>query len=339
MNDQMNSLQAQMLELEHLQSYTAGDQMCIAGGAKNVMLGLKAKSRDFWQVPVEELVYLEDFNSRIHDADYHARVRMLADVMKQEGFNPEFPLGGVIINEGGKKVLRIHAGYRRGAAILLANKELREEGAPEDRLILNVPVVVRPEGTSIIDLTVDLVVGNSGDKLKPIEVAAVCKRLSRQGLTNTQISERCQLGGASYVEGLLMLIGGPQAIREMVVAGTISATHAIDVLRTHGDKACEMLQAAQGRAEAAGKTKVTKRFMPGALRNKLVSKASPVMRTAIDAVKVDPGFQNLMPETVTLLEQALELLKQADEREAQMASAAEQAAEQGEEKNTAENEA
>lgn len=65
---------------------------------------------------------------------------------------------------------------------------------------------------SLEDLTVKLFRSNSGLPLTPYETELVCKRLIRYGLELEVVAERMGLGTA-YVDGLLMLVGGPKSIR------------------------------------------------------------------------------------------------------------------------------
>ena len=299
-------------QISRMQIFEEGQTMVISGGVKGVMKGLGAGSSDLWKVPVSELRFLPNFNARIRNERFFANVRRYANSMKREGFKSDKPLGGIILNENGVKTLYIHAGYTRGEAVALANNELLSEGAPEERLIKVVPVIVHPEGTTIEDLTGDLITGNNGEPYAPIEIAIVCQRFKRMGLGNTEIAERCQLASAQYVEGLLMLIGGPVQIRDMVLKEEVSATQAIELLRTQGSGAVDLLTQGLVAAKREGKTKVTRRFLPGAVKQKLVAKSAPVLASALSALRTDPAFGQLMPETLEAINAALVKLDEAE---------------------------
>ena len=60
----------------------------------------------------------------------------------------------------------------------------------------------------------------------------------------------------SYHDALLLLVGAERRVREMVINEEVVAADAIEVLRKHGAKAFEVLQAALAKAQAVGKARV-----------------------------------------------------------------------------------
>ncbi len=294
-----------------------GDQIAVVGGVKNLMKELGASSSDLWKIHPDKLEFLEGFNSRTRDQAYDDRVRALADAMKSEGFNPEKPLGGIIIEINGVKQLRIFSGYRRGEAVKLANKELAEAGLP---IIEHVPVVIRPVGTSILDLTAELVVGNNGDPLRPHEVAAVCKRMMRYGLEPKEIAARLQISSAQYVENLLLYAGASPAIQAMIEHFSVS--HIIEVIKEHGSKALDVLTDTIERSKKAGQ-KPSVKFTPGRLITQAVKKSASNLHSAIGVVTKDPAYASLSEETRKVIEEAMAVIKQAQEKEAALVAGGE----------------
>lgn len=103
----------------------------------------------------------------------------------------------------------------------------------------------------------------------------------------------------------------PHQIRQRVATEIISFTFAVEMILTHKSKALDKILEAQAAAGAAGKVRVTKRFVVGAKFDKAVKKAAPVMFSALTELKADPGFAGLSEETRVKLAELLEQLEAA----------------------------
>lgn len=121
-------------------------------------------------------------------------------------------------------------------------------------------MVVSPKGTSLEDLTVGLVISNSGKPLTPYEVGLVCKRLVGYGWEEKQIGKKLCMT-TQRVNDLLDLVGAPKAVRDLVADGTVSATQAINTIKQHGPEAGAKLQAGAAIAKAKGKKKATSKHI------------------------------------------------------------------------------
>lgn len=141
------------------------------------------------------------------------------------------------------------AGHRRLAATMLAI----EDGAA----INSVPCIPIPKGMGEDDLCADLIVSNSNDPLKALEVAAGIKRLCAFGWEKPQIAERCGFGSVQTVDNYLALLSAPEDVKSMVRSGEVSPSTAREVVRKHGDKAGETLAAAKVQAASEGKSRIT----------------------------------------------------------------------------------
>ena len=108
------------------------------GSIKSAMRDIGAGSRDLWQVNPNQLRTCEDFNVRVLNDQYRARVRYLADSIKANGFYQDQPLAGYVAKEDGADIIYITGGHRRLAGTLLAISEGAE--------IPKVPVVVSQSG-------------------------------------------------------------------------------------------------------------------------------------------------------------------------------------------------
>lgn len=282
------------------------ERQLVPGSLKPAMKEVGAGSRDLWQVPPERLRPIPGFNVRVRNADYEAHIRRLADSMKSEGFYQDKPLAGYVAHEGDEQVIYFYDGHSRHEAALLAISE----GAEIPRL----PVVVSRAGASLEDLTVALVQANNGKPLMAYEVAAVCKRLSRYGWTELEIAKRLGFT-VTYVNDLLLLAAAPHEIREMVIQDRVAATLAIKALKDHGAKALEFLLAAERRAQASGKTKVTAKHAPGAGYQKAVRKSAPQLAAVITDIRHDPGYSALSDDLRQKLEDMIALLEKAKDEE------------------------
>lgn len=275
----------------------------VAGSIKGAMKSADAKSRDLWLVPLRNIRTLPEFNVRIRDEKYLAHLRMITNSIKTEGFYQYSALAGYVANEGGENIIYLTGGHTRFEATGIANQEGAE--------IESLPVIISPPGTSREDLVVALIKGNEGKPLTPYETAIVCKRLVNYGWDIAEIATRLEMA-ETYVDGLLLLIGAPQEIREMVQAGQLAATTAIQTLRSHGSKAVDHLQDGLTRAKASGANRVTAKHLPGSVFKSKVKKAAPAIYETLKNVKADPGYAHISDALRAKLDDLLTKLAEAE---------------------------
>lgn len=274
------------------------DSNLTAGNVKAAMKEAGAVSADLWQVAPDRLRVLEGFNARVKNEAYTGRVRWIADSIKANGYYKDKPLSGFVAREDGVDVIYVTGGHRRHEAVHLAISEGVD--------VPHVPVVIKPKGTGMEDLTVDLIVGNEGEPLTTYEQAVVCKRLAGFGWDSKEIARRVGYSTAQYVDGLLALAGAPLPIRKMVIESVISATTAIEAIKKHGDNATDVLLAA---VVKAGGGRVTAKAMPGAEFKKAVKKQAEPMYTMLTKVQEDPGYDSLSDDLRCMLAALLERIK------------------------------
>jgi ParB family transcriptional regulator, chromosome partitioning protein len=239
-------------ELNANNFYLPLDLNITAGNTKVAMKEAGAGSSDLWKVPPDALHILPNFNVRVRNPEYEAHVRGLADSMKAGGYKQDKPLSGYVAFEDGSQKIYITDGHSRLEAVRLAIHEGAE--------IPRVPIVVAQAGATIEDLTVSLATSNNGKPLSPFELGIVCKRLIGFGWEIKEIAVRLTIS-EQYVRNLLSLMAAPLEIRQMVMEEQISASTAVVILDKHGDKALEVIQAAQERAASKGNGKVTQRHV------------------------------------------------------------------------------
>lgn len=244
------------------------------GNLKAAMAATGSKSRDLWFVPIGDILTIPGFNVRDRDEAYTAHIRAIADSILANGFFAHKPLAGFIEKQGDRNLIRLTDGHSRLEAALLAITE----GAAIEKL----PFVAHPAGTSMEDLTASLATDNSGKPLKPLALARVCKRLMGYGLEKPEVSRRLSIT-RTYVDNLMQLLAAPKTVRDMVASGEVSATMAIQTIKSEGVNAAEKLQAASASAKAAGKSKVTARMLkpkPEAPTDKAASGPLPTPKPA-----------------------------------------------------------
>lgn len=231
-----------------------------------------------YMVPVTALHVREGFNSaREADPGHAAYVRELADSIKGAGFKRDRPL---IVTASADGKLYVNDGHTRLSAVMLANTE----GAGIEAL----PVIDEAPGTSEDDRIAGLILNNSGRPLTQMGQAEVVKRLVGRGLSEDAIAAKVGMSVAK-VRDLLTLTSAPVEIREMVTAGEVSPTLAVQVLKTDGADAVATLKTAKARSKAKGKKKVTKQDVTGQKRKVRNSKPAQLSLTVADVRKsIDP---------------------------------------------------
>jgi len=111
------------------------------------------------------------------------------------------------------------------------------------------------------------------------------------GWDETRIAKR--LGFTeNYVRDLLTLIGAPAKVRELVATDQISATAALKAMATHGDKVITKIEEGLQMAKAAGKSRVTTRYLVDP-SEKVIAKEGPKLYSVVQELRSDPGFVQL----------------------------------------------
>lgn len=254
----------------------------VQGNIKAAMKAAEAPSRDLWQVDLDRIKVIPGYNVRVRNEAYEKRVRWIADSIKANGFKQDKPLSGFVAADGNELVINLVGGHRRLEAAKLA----RSEGVEIARL----PIVIKPSGTSVEDLTVDLMVDNESDPLTPYEVAILVKRMHSYGVEEPEIARRFGVS-ETWVRDLLFLMSLPRELRTMVSEGKISAVNAIKEYQSKGERAIESITKAVEKAAESGKTKVSQKDLdPAAKLTKAVKKqAVPLYKVVSEIYNSDLG--------------------------------------------------
>jgi ParB-like chromosome segregation protein Spo0J len=202
---------------------------------------------DLFRVAPDQLHIKEDWNSRNdNDPENAAHIEGLATSIAELGVKQ--PL--TIYQDAG--IFYVSDGHCRLKAVRLAI----ERGAE----IKTVPVQLEDRYSNEADRIFSQIVRNSGKPLAPFEMGRVFKRLVAFGWTIEEISKKSGIN-RGWVSELLELQASAAEVQEMVVTGKVSATLAIERLKTDGDRAGAVLTQAVATAEAAGKTRATKKHI------------------------------------------------------------------------------
>jgi ParB-like chromosome segregation protein Spo0J len=225
----------------------------IVAGSRDQIREVSTGRGDVYMVPVRSIRVRPGFNdAREADPDYPAHIRELADSIKANGFMRHKTLTGLIASDGH---VYLSDGHSRFAAVQLANSE----GADVEAL----PFMNEVKGTNDIDRTFGLITNNNGKRLTPYGEGLVIKQLIGQGVTEKEIARRLGFN-PQKVSNLLELCAAPRAIVQAVVDGEVSATTAIQVMKSEGVNAVAALEAGKAIAKAAGKSKVTAKHLAAA---------------------------------------------------------------------------
>lgn len=262
------------------------------GNVAAAMKSAAAKAGKVYMVDIEFIRVLDDYNPRVHDSKYDARVDWLVNQYEQVGFLPQHPLSAIVAesitdDENKALVLYLQGGHRRLEAV----HKFNEKRASDDKTrISELPVVVRAPGSATAaELQFALIAENEGDPFTPYEQAVVVRRLlgmSRDGgmetFTAAEVAGR--LGKTErYISDLMALISGPEEIHAMVRTGRIAATLAVQELRAAGDKpeiAVARIKAGLAAVEAAGGSTVTAKYLPAPAPVKANGKAPTTLTKA-----------------------------------------------------------
>lgn len=223
------------------------------GNLKAAMADAGAKNpHSLWSVPPDQLRVIEGFNGRIRTPEYLEHLATVQASIRENGYYQDKPLAGFVAKDNGADIIYVTEGHTRFEAV----RNLITEGMEFE----TIPVVIKPNGTSVEDLTIALVTSNEGRPFTPYETALMVKRLVGMGLDVPTIAKRLAKT-QTYIDDLLTLVAAPKAVRDMVVVGHVSATLAISEVKAHGSQATGRLKAGLEKALAKGKSKVTGKHM------------------------------------------------------------------------------
>lgn len=229
-------------------------------------------------VPIENIRVMDGFNARVRETDdYQAHKAHLGAMILANGYDNSKPLSGFAVEQDGDKIIYLKDGHTRLEAVNdIVNPALGDEP------MKTLPVVVSGQ-PDLVELNVNLIQSNSGRELTPFEKGLVVKRLMGLNLDKKQIAEK--LGYTTrYIDDLLVIVGAPAKVRDLILTGQITSTNALKTLRKDPAKAAEVLTAAVERAKARGKTVAAPKDSTKTSDIKMVRKSFDVSLATGDAM-------------------------------------------------------
>lgn len=203
---------------------------------------LAAGRSDLLQINPELIGVDPDYNVRKFDAANDPEDAALVESIRHNGIRT--PL---TVRLMGERVVVV-AGHRRLAAVTLLNAAGSE--------IKTLPCMPEQRGTTVEDRDLDLITSNSGKPLTELQRAAVFVRLLRHGWSESEIAKRVGVTEQT-VRNQIAIHELPTPIKHMVEAEEVSASLAVQVVRSEGEAAPAVLEEALEIAKAEGKDKAT----------------------------------------------------------------------------------
>lgn len=282
------------------------------GNTKAAASQAGATSADLWMTPYDQIRYDPADNVRPVD---EAWVKELTALMMQHGYDKGSPLHCYVRKEGDRDLFYVYKGQHRYLAAGAAIKAGKDLG--------KIPLVVR--AANEVDRAKMVVDGHHSNRQKaasPLDLAAAIAELrdvhlydQKQICTELGITDQT-------IRDISLLEQAPAGLHDLVRAGSVAGTLAIEEIRAHGgDKALERIVNGLSKAKEAGKSKVTKKHLnvqpashAPAAQTKIGDARAKQLFQALQSVLHDPGFGQLSPGTVygvhaalTGLEDLLEL--------------------------------
>ena len=238
--------------------------------------GIKAgevKRADAMKVRIEDIHEEPGFNLRRENEDLEASIDALADYIAQGGIVP--PLEVRPREDGGCWVVD---GHRRRRAYLRAETRGATIRDADGNLWVSIVAFTGNDA----DRVARIITSAESRGLTQLEIAEGYKRLIAFNWTPEKIAQK--VGKTrQHVDQLLILANADSSIQDMVDAGNVSATTAIDVVRKHGSKAGGVLADAVDSAKASGKKRATAGAVKGKpLPRRLVDEVEPLLYRIAD---------------------------------------------------------
>lgn len=180
------------------------------------------------------------FNVRLPGPDLDDHIEALADLIKQNGFDPTQPIS--VSRSGDRFVVR--SGHCRMTAVRL----LLGRGVP----ITIVPALLEPQGTNEVDRAYQIGTQNGQKPLTDLEYGVLVKRQRGYGQSDEQILSGFGKNRA-WLSRILDLAAASPDVHQAVARKEISTTEAVKVVRANGDEAGAIIQQATERARSEGR--------------------------------------------------------------------------------------
>ena len=200
-------------------------------------------TRDLFMLAPDVIQEESGWNVRLAGPELDAHIRQLADSIKEIGVQE--PVTVYLKND----VPILTNGHCRLMAVKLAISEGAEIAA--------IPARAEERYANDADRVLGMLTRNGGKPLSFLEQAEVVKRLMGYGWTDASIAKKTGYS-STHIGNLISLSAAPVEITNMVAAGEVSATLAVNTVRKEGALlAGPKLKDAVKVAKESGKSKAT----------------------------------------------------------------------------------
>lgn len=194
------------------------------------------------RVLVADIHVLDNLNLRVKGTpEYDEAVNEFAASIEANGFYDDKPLAGYLDGEGNVVVVD---GHRRLEAIQKLNGQ-----SLDGDVVSEVPVVLKPENSTLADLTVAMIQSSSGKELTMFEKGIGVRRLLADGMEKDEVARRLGVTTKS-VDNYLAVASVSAKARDLLLDDKVTSTQ---VLRAKGD--VDKLTAMVTKAAEKGRTR------------------------------------------------------------------------------------
>jgi ParB/RepB/Spo0J family partition protein len=250
--------------------------------------GIKEGKLDMLRADPRHLVVQQNYNVRDLDTpEAQEKLRELSASIAEVGVKD--PL---LVRFDGENIIVVE-GHRRLAATMMAI----EAGVD----IKSIPVYPEPQRINDAERDLGLIISNSGEPLTALEKAKVVGRLVAHGWSQQEIAKKCGWKSVASVVQYLEMLAMPEAVKEQVRQGDVSATTARQIVKETArdakndpDFAAELIRKnMEENARIRGKDKRHKVTTKTLKRDK--PKPEPKAKTDLAPRPVTSFFQGLTP--------------------------------------------
>lgn len=253
---------------------------------------------DMYSINPELIQIQPGFNVRVYNEELDEHIKNLASSIATIGIQKPIDICM------DKNTPILVDGFCRLSAVFLANETLNAD-------IKTVPVKV--VSYDIAERTLGLYTRNSSYPLSLFEQSIVVDRLIGYKWDEERIchSMGCSI---SHVKNLILLAGASETIKDMVIADQVSASNAIEAVRTFGAKAEAALLEAVGLADSQGKKKVTRKQLTKTTKKPKVDwkHYGPLCRDMIELIVESADTKEVREANFADAKKLLEEMKQME---------------------------
>ena len=237
---------------------------------------------------LEHFYIIPGLNARLKTPEWEAHIEWLTARIIHEGFREDCPLLVFPTEDAsGNQKYGIISGESRFHAATRAAKRGSD--------VKSLPVVLCPEGSSMEEMSVQVATSNSGKPFTPLEMAYLAQRFAKWRKEPAEIAAIMKVS-SNYVNQMLRIAAAPHEVRAMIQDGDVSFATALASLTNDSTAAVESLKKGVAMAKAAGKTRLTSKFLPEKQAQKAARTFSPDMLALLKRIQSNEMTMGLIEE-------------------------------------------